>query len=1014
MKKKILIGILTSIMSLSTLGVVAVGVHTNWNFFNVGAATNDVPIDPAEENVLKGNSALASIKTTYDLGTEFSAPACYAEVGGEEMEMSHTVTYPDGRTSSEKRIKLDVCGTYTIIYTYQDTKYEKTFTVEAKVNTLFTSVGNTEISANVNGQAWNDNEINGVEVYVKGDMGSELEGTFEYNEAINLRNKTKNDAFIEFIGNSAGDSYAYGTVTITLTDAYDPDNYIVIEVRDGAAISGDCGHWTFVTAQANGMYKKVGYNQQRSIMHEHGSILEASASGDLWRAELGNNTIGLSYDTGENALYASPASIMNAQTENLIKVLDFDDESMVGNCIWNGFPSDMVYMSVTLTTRFQSDEGRLLITSLNGTSMSGESFEAKSYVFDVDTFGNDKTALPNGIKGKTYPAFDTTVYDNYGRYVGEADLKVTAPSGAEVPVSDGVFATGELGEYKLTYSCAKITATETLTVTVEETEPTFTYTLNTPVGELKRGDKVVISDGVASGNLGKTNVTVKVLLNGAEVETIDRFGEEYFYAGSVGAYSIVYTATDLLGRQASVVDAFEIAPSLIPVINLPEIGKMNAVGELVQLPAIEAVVGMRNGDVYLPVSIYFDGTDITATRTYTPTTAGVHTLTFKATFNGVTTEEEINVYASDSATFIENYLYLDGYTAAYGETSTLTASGSASMQFGLPILQQFLGVTISVDTWSFDNVTLRYTDSLNNDEAFELTIKEKNSKIVLFVNGEFASYLEESNTALSSIGLYFNPSTLEIYDGTRGVLAKVTHNLRGEEFKGFSSGSAYITMASEGEGIINLHKISADTVTADASDTNGPSFILGDCYSEKAHVYQNATYKVAEMSAYDVFSDCTLTVVVSTPDGTAVTLENNAFVASQLGDYTVTYTATDGNGNSTVKTTVVSVQQFAKPSLTVTAPATTATVGDTVQFADPSFYTDGATVYVYMVRPSGNVSLTRTENKEWDWSSLDYVYTYYYEYTFTEAGTHCVRYAVVDEYGNVYVQEFTVEVSENA
>ncbi|MBO5479719.1 MAG: hypothetical protein J6A63_00825, partial [Clostridia bacterium] len=82
MKKKILIGILTSVMSLSMLGVVAVGVHTNWNFFNVGAATNDVPIDPSEQNVLKGNSARASIKSTYDLGDEISVPTCYVEVDG--------------------------------------------------------------------------------------------------------------------------------------------------------------------------------------------------------------------------------------------------------------------------------------------------------------------------------------------------------------------------------------------------------------------------------------------------------------------------------------------------------------------------------------------------------------------------------------------------------------------------------------------------------------------------------------------------------------------------------------------------------------------------------------------------------------------------------------------------------------------------------------------------------------------------------------------------------------------
>ena len=245
-------------------------------------------------------------------------------------------------------------------------------------------------------------------------------------------------------------------------------------------------------------------------------------------------------------------------------------------------------------------------------------------------------------------------------------------------------------------------------------------------------------------------------------------------------------------------------------------------------------------------------------------------------------------------------------------------------------------------------------------------------------------------------------------------MGKIATNYEGVSFNGFGSGYAYVYIWVDGAtpkteetvgSLLKLLKISEHTVSSNTEDRTPPSFILANDFSTLFTVKKGDTFKVKDVWAYDVFSKkCTLNLQILAPDGTAVYngeyVRAYSFTAEQLGQYTVIYTALDANNRKATKTVKVSVQEFGMPEMTVDAPASTANVGDKVTFAEAEYDEENVSVYVYVVRPDG-ARVTIEPNAEREGAL---------EYTYLEAGTHYIRYVAVDEFMNVYVKEFAVEV----
>ena len=1021
MKKTTILSTLLPVFFLAACGGAAV------------SGQNFVPEQPPVVGNI-GDTNVSAVKETYAFGETFSVPTCYAVENGKDEKMAHVLYYPDGRTSGYATAKLDALGAYKLVYTHGETVKEVTFNVvSATVDTLFTPIENAKITANVSAQDWCDYDLNGAGVYVVGGTGSEAVGSFRYNGVINLREKTKNDAFIEFIGNSEGDTFAYGTVTVTLTDINDENNYIEIEVRDGAHLAGDeCGHVSYVTAQACGKYTRVGYHAGRGAVHEHGTEIQASASGKRYEKRTTTNTVKLSYDAAENALYGN----VGPETEDLHKVLDFDDKTMVDErYLWGGFSSDLVYMTVSLKTRFQSDEGTLLLTSVNGTSLAGEKANVSDISFDVDTQGYLKASLPNGAKGAKYPAFSAVAYDNYGRELGEAALKVVDPDGVAVACADGWFATEKTGRYTLVYSYAERTETgvfektESLFVTVEERTEALSYSLSSPVAGLtfSIGDKVLLSDGVAQGNVGNVTVKASVTLDGEPVDVIEFGFETYFYADGVGDYVITYSARDLVGNTATVKDGFRLLEPNAPIFEKSAVGTIAVKGEPFQVPLLNAYAYRRGGKFGVPVSVSFDGKDITDSLCFTADKSGEFALKYTAEYGGEREEETVwikVVERTEETPFIEGYLRLNGFDIGYSELDDCLLEATfqtACAQFSLPVKDTFLSVTVEAEKWEAESLTVTFTDKYNAREKIQIKFAEYllggKRSMAAWLNGTLVASIEEiaedGAVRLRETGICFDPETLSVTDGRGNLFGVAKTTSDGLPFNGFSSGYAYIELVAEGckvktetenGEVFTLFKISEHTVSSVASDRTPPSFIVAKNFASLITVKQGESFTVRDLWAYDVFStDCLIELEIVAPDKkvvySGVYSRGYSFKAEQIGSYKLRYIATDGNGRRATRDVTVISQAFGLPNITVSAPKTTANVGDAVTLEKPTYDETYVSVYLYIVRPDGARVTVLPDKKSGE-----------YRYAYLDRGMHTVRYVAIDGASNVNVVEFSVEV----
>ena len=95
-------------------------------------------------------TAKADVQFSFNLQSEYSKGVTITLPDGEldGQKLDHFVSYPDGRTSGYKDVKLDTVGVYSVAYYKPDTNTvvaEKTFNVNNAFSGLFTLSDGVEI-----------------------------------------------------------------------------------------------------------------------------------------------------------------------------------------------------------------------------------------------------------------------------------------------------------------------------------------------------------------------------------------------------------------------------------------------------------------------------------------------------------------------------------------------------------------------------------------------------------------------------------------------------------------------------------------------------------------------------------------------------------------------------------------------------------------------------------------------------------------------------------------------------
>ena len=859
---------------------------------------------------------------------------------------------------------------------------------------------------------------------------------FSYKNPIKMTDKTSSDSLVELYALYDWENKSYASMTsltITLTDANDPYNEFSV----------------YFYQHTNGaIYARVNYNgKSLGVQHESSGEFKR-----LWDNKFGEccyttTFTGLNYDAGTDTYtpYGAdtkyPFSIamdyqereiylVNAvNVKNSFVLLDLDDYTMVGTgSEWDGFSSDMAYLSVAMQFN-SSQKGGVVVKSIDGTNLDGafasdEDFPAPTIDFLCEQ--DYLTEMPIGTVGVEYPLpavyardwyFGECTSENvsvqinqYNTNTGEYDLPVVTKRPTEN------FVTDVIGKYELVYTATngKRSTSERLYVNIAENAVPIIIRQESDYETPMLLEKLFIPKVLASGGSGKLIVTETLYYNGEEIAlpvnrmiTLDKAG-------------ILSLRVQCKGYTGETIERW--FPIEIPEATVLSVGGMPMLlrtGTEIVFPMAKAYnsADMSNATVQITVDDVVLGAD----RKYTPTkTEGTCTVVYTATSSmGLATKTfVIPVKDTSSGAIIPmNFLLTEsGAVDLTNDNSgiSITTAENSSIYWGYPIVTGNAGERMKIQfsvlngKTAFRYVDVVFTDYYDNSNVSFIRVYRDYTSIdencYIQINGEGTVYnaggsLENVdkqfyiflNTATGNI---YNPLTFQIICTIDGYNANVSRV--GLRF-GDVSGETGIRLSILGNQELKYR--------AGRGDSQEPQIAFDKEMSPLTFVNVGTKVVLPSVTAYDMLSDgATVNVKVQTPDGATVSLStakdgSQYFIVEQAVRYTIVCVPKDIYGNSynfqysyqgvDVTAPVLTVSKTLKSELdagiTVTIP--TATAVDNVN--------GNCDVYVYMRYVADNSMEELTMGQK---------------YAFAKTGIYELVYFTRDDDFNYteYVQRITI------
>ena len=659
--------------------------------------------------------------------------------------------------------------------------------------------------------------------------------------------------------------------------------------------------------------------------------------------------------------------------------------------------------------------------------------------FEVDT-------LPNGLKGETYPVFDCDIVSEKGETLGKANALVYTPNGELAVTKDGRFSTEETGIYTIEYFAEynSLQASTVLEVTVVDSgyvEMQSTVEGETDVAAFSF-ERYSLPTVKTSGGFGNVSAEWTVEYSGESycdgVEIIADERGDYFIPEFTGVYTWKHIATDIVGKSLTTQGEVVVSDAKTPIMQIPGNSKVCHLGDTVHFNYTQAKLYDNGLAVYVPVSVYVNEEAVTETMSFKPETAGEYTVKYEAK-NPFDANAEAAVYtytltvidvASENKPplYVDQFFQLDGFTSEYRNGSVfenkvyvMKADGEqdeAAMSFKNAINENMIAVKLGFDTAesnvhqsNFKTVTVEFSDTVNGDENITIELcATSDKKVLVTVNELYTATLERSftentgNNAYNAFTFVFDRKTKALYEN-EVLLCKIEKTANGKEFRGFSSGYAYLNMKMSGitaESTLKLYSIATQVINNDPSDKSKPFFITPDDYADGFYVDKGGYAVVKKVDGYDLYSDTTkLSLKILAPDKTIVYTtqdmqEDYTFLVEQDGRYIVSYAIADESGNTRTWAATIYVTDRVAPTIAQVEIAATAKVGDTLKLpacVATDDITQECVTYVYLLKGNFHKELV------------------YEEYTFTEIGDHFFVYGARDEAGNVTTVTYVVNVA---
>lgn len=988
-------------------------------------------------------------KDTCLVGDEFIVSEAYLVLNGEEVKANHIVVFPDGASYSNSKFKVTQAGTHKIIYTatVNGTKYSQTKLVNAYVKGSEMFINNSPdglpLTITEGKHNMTDN-LNGVIVT------SEERGSVRYKNVINLSKKSKDDMLVDLIVMPTVQGQEdFKRIVITLTDIYDCNNFIRIELNDPAGRDECGGTSTYVTAGANGqtqigingkdvwehVYEDLYYTPYYPVSYGYSAL--HSFSSRVYHVPLEMQTFKLYFDMEEKAVYGSESwyNTWNNPATKSYLITDLDDPKLYTK-LWDGFTTGEVYMDIT-TSGLESvrntgatEKATYMILGVDGVYFSDYTFkDTKAPELKV----NVPNKIPLGEYKKPYKVFDAVAYD-ISNGVIKPKVNVYYDYGkdtcVQVDVKDGNFLPIYSGIYSIVYTASDIYGNATIKVVDVNVKrslsplniQTLSYDTTTFVGVPVSLPDVKVSGGTQSNY----TITKSVFFDG---EKIGLDGDTFLPLRS-GKYDIIIKVEDYIGNTSTI--SYQITANIsdLPILNEEIVLSNYYINELTYyLPVYEAIdySNPSNPVSIKPVITTIDANGenvLTSDLEYIPKVTNRND-TVQVIYSYTSSQGKklqiikeipaINPLTQDGDIDKTAYFVIEGETevTAHSDKIEYELSSNVSLEFTKALLANKFSVVFNVDksNANMEAIVLTLTDALDSSKSVKIdVIREpgKTTSQVRINNGAKQTTDWSFDVGNTNCELYYDNQTFMIYGVGKSIIGRIDTYTDGSKFNGFESGSIYLKVDVIGvttKTSFYMVSINNQTLNNVMFDTVAPSIVF-----EKEIILRSKVGEVVYLpSAYagDVLGDASVVKVsvrdlqtnkyVTDVNGRVLyelsAKEATSFIPTNSGKYFVQYYSLDNSGNETYEDRYIFVSAIEIKPLEIKRIPSSASVGRKIKLPRPEAE-DGVNYYIILVNPSGYEEIIKEDS-----------------FKVTMKGTYIVKYVSFDkDYTNSITQEFTINV----
>ena len=645
----------------------------------------------------------------------------------------------------------------------------------------------------------------------------------------------------------------------------------------------------------------------------------------------------------------------------------------------------------------------------------------------LDTAGYDVNDAPCAVVGKAYRVFGATAKDSYDNDVKVATrvwLYYYSTTKSRVEVKDGAFTPTQTGEYVVEYTATDADgnkATRTYAVQCVEKDA-LAITLGEKVQTCLTGEKISVADAVVGNYSGEYTLRIQAKSeNGKDVQTLDGNSFRPTYEGK---YTVEYLAEDYLETATA---SYEITvgnnqtPVFFESVSVPKYFLQDKAYTLTVPKAYHFALGSPVEMTPVVTVEYENGEIITVQDgEFTPTIDGAITVKYSLAYGNYTNElnysaRVVNVNYGEENSY-EKYFYSEDYVATLGGDylELFTMTDGAQTEFINPLFAQKIGVTFasSVKYKNYETVELYLTDSADSSVQLKVSFRQKSDGGLAYkVNDRTEYTLRTGLYSGEKISLSYlqDEKTLNIND-TLDVLVKET--LAGEQFNGFPSGRAYLSLkltGVNGTAALSMYKIGNQNFNYNAMDAVPE--ILFDTHAGGEMNVGDVVY-LKPFYAQDVLDyDCFVKFYVIDPSGNFVTaldgtlLDGNvveyskpySIVMETTGIYNVCMEVSDTLGNMQLYAYGISVVDRTPPTIRLVKGETEFETGDAVEVwgaTATNALGEEMEVFVYVYKPDGKFIQVQDGC-----------------FRAAVAGRYTVFYQAVDANGNSAIESYQIVVS---